>query len=107
MLVSCNQRAAFVQIVEIVDDTNGSQIEHVNMTLSPADLGSGEDGSYYINIKSPLNVPIEVGKCTYILIEADGYHDWEEAFCSQKAERIDVEISLVPKLSPPIKLQET
>ena len=107
MLVSCNQRAAIVQIVEIVNDSNGSQIEHANMTLSPADLGPGEDGSYYKNIKSPINLPVEVGKCTYILIEADGYHDWEEAFCPQKAERIDVEISLVPKLPAPVKLQET
>jgi hypothetical protein len=30
--------------------------------------------------KYPINIPIEVGKCTYILIEAEGYHDWEEAF---------------------------
>jgi len=55
----------------------------------------------------PINIPIEVGKCTNILIETEGYHDWEETFYPQKAERIDVEISLVPLLPPPIKQQET
>ncbi len=68
-------------------------------------LVHNENDLYEWDLKYPINIPIEVGKCTYILIEAEGYHDWEEAFCPQKAERIDVEISLVPKLSPPIKKQ--
>ena len=107
MLVSCNQRAAIVQIVEIIDDSNGSQIEHVNMTLSPADLGPGEDVNYYKNIKSPLNVAIEVGKCTYILIEAEGYNNWEQTFCPKEKGLIDVEIDLTPKYSPPELNKET
>ncbi len=67
-----------------------------------------ENDLYEWDLKYPINIPIEVGKCTYILIEAEGYHDWEEAFCPQKPERIDIEISLVPKsVPPPVKLQET
>ena len=108
-LVSCNQqKPAIVQIIQIVDHNSNLPINQVDISISPGEIpGRDENDLYEWDLKYPIKVPIEVGKCTYILIEADGYHDWEEAFCHQKAERIDVEISLVPKLSPPVKLQET
>jgi hypothetical protein len=108
-LVSCNQhKPAIVQIIKIVDHYSNLSINKVDISISPGEIpGRDENDLYEWELKYPINIPIEVGKCTYILIEAEGYHDWEETFCPQKAERIDVEISLVPKLIPPVKLQET
>jgi hypothetical protein len=108
-LFSCNQqKPAIIQIIQIVDHSSNLPINQVDISISPGEIsGRNENDLYEWDLKYPINIPIEVGKCTYILIEAEGYHDWEEAFCPQKAERIDVEISLVPKLPPPIKQQET
>ena len=109
-LFSCNQqKSAIVQIIKIVDHYSNLPINQVDISISPGEIsGRDEDDLYEWGLKYPINIPIEVGKCTYILIEADGYHDWEETFCPQKAERIDVEISLVPKsVPPPVNLQET
>ena len=108
-LFSCNQqKPAIVQIIQIVDHYSNLPISQVDISISPGEIpGRNENDLYEWDLKYPINVPIEVGKCTYILIEAEGYHDWEQTFCPQTAERIDVEIRLVPKLSPPVKLQET
>ena len=108
-LVSCNQqKPAIVQIIQIVDHYSNLPINQVNISISPGEIpGRNENDLYEWDLKYPINIPIEVGKCTYVLIEAKGYHDWEEAFCPQKAERIDVEIRLVPKLLPPDIKQET
>ena len=108
-LVSCNQqKPAIVQIIQIVDHYSNLPINQVNISISPGEIpGRNENDLYEWDLKYPINIPIEVGKCTYIFIEAEGYRDWEKAFCPQNAERIDVEISLVPKLPPPVNLQET
>ena len=108
-LVSCNQqKPAIVQIIQIVDHYSNLPINQVDISISSGEIpGRDENDLYEWGLKYPINIPIEVGKCTYILIEAEGYHDWEQTFCPQKAERIDVEIRLVPKLPPPIKQQET
>ena len=108
-LFSCNQqKPAIDQIILIVDHYSNLPINQVDISISPGEIpGRDENDLYEWDLKYPINIPIEVGKCTYILIEAEGYHDWEETFCPQKAERIDVEISLVPLLPPPVNLQET
>jgi len=108
-LFSCNQqKPAIVQIIQIVDHYSNLPISQVDISISSGEIpGRDENNLYEWDLKYPINVPIEVGKCTYILIEAEGYHDWEQTFCPQTAERIDVEISLVPLLPPPIKQQET
>ena len=108
-LVSCNQqKPAIVQIIQVSDHHSNLPINQVDISISPGEIpGRDENDLYEWGLKYPINIPIEVGKCTYILIETEGYHDWEETFCPQKAERIDVEISLVPLLPPPVKLQET
>ncbi len=108
-LFSCyQQKPAIVQIIQIVDHYSYLPINRVDTSISPGEIpGRDENDLYEWGLKYPIIIPIEVGKCTYIFIEAEGYHDWEEAFCPQKAERIDVEISLVPKLPPPVNLQET
>ena len=108
-LVSCNQqKPAIVQIIQVSDHYSNLPINQVDISISPGEIpGRDENDLYEWDLKYPINIPIEVGKCTYILIEAEDYHDWEEAFCPQKVERIDVEINLVPKIPPPVKLQET
>ena len=108
-LFSCNQqKPAIDQIILIVDHYSNLPINQVDISISPGEIpGRDENDLYEWDLKYPINIPIEVGKCTYILIETEGYHDWEETFCPQKAERIDVEISLVPLLPPPINQQET
>jgi len=108
-LFSCNQqKPAIVQIIQIVDHYSNLPISQVDISISSGEIpGRDENDLYEWDLKYPINIPIEVGKCTYMLIENEGYHDWEETFCPQKAESVDVEISLVPKLPPPVKLQET
>ena len=108
-LFSCNQqKPAIVQIIQIVDHHSNLPINQVDISISSGEIpGRDENDLYEWDLKYPINIPIEVGKCTYILIEIEGYHDWEQTFCPQKAERIDVEINLVPKLPPPVNLQET
>jgi len=95
-LFRCNQqKPAIVQIIQIVDHHSNLPINQVDISISPGEIpGRDKNDLYEWDLKYPINVPIEVGKCTYILIEAEGYYDWEEAFCPQIAERIDVEISL-------------
>ena len=108
-LFRCNQqKPAIVQIIQVSDHHSSLPINQVDISISPGEIsGRDENDLYEWDLKYPINVPIEVGKCTYILIEAEGYRDWEETFCPQKAERIDVEIKLMPKLPPPVKQQET
>jgi len=108
-LVSCNQqKPAIVQIIQVSDHYSNLPINQVDISISPGEIsGRDENDLYEWDLKYPINIPIEVGRCTYILIETEGYHDWEETFCPKKAERIDVEISLVPILPPPVNLQET
>ena len=109
LISACNQqKSARVQIIQIVDHYSNLPISQVDISISSDEVpGRDENDLYGWDLKYPIHIPIEVGKCTYILIETEGYHDWEETFCPQKAERIDVEISLVPLLPPPVYLQET
>ena len=81
-LVSCNQqKPAIVQINQIVDHYSNLPINQVDISTSSGEIpGRDENDLYEWGLKYPINIPIEVGKCTYILIEAEGYHDWEEAF---------------------------
>jgi len=108
-LFSCNQqKSAIVQIIQVSDHYSYLPINQVDISISSGEIpGRDENDLYEWDLKYPINIPIEVGKCTYSLIETEGYHDWEETFCPQKAERIDVEIRLVPLLPPPINQQET
>ncbi len=99
-LVSCNQQKS--AIVQIVDHYSNMPINQVDISISPGEIsGRDENDLYEWGLKYPINIPIEVGKCSYILIEIEGYHDWEQTFCPQKAERIDVEINLAPLVPPP------
>jgi len=108
-LFSCTQqKPAIVQIIRIVDHHSSLPSNQVDISISPGEIpGGNENDLYEWDLKYPINIPIEVGKCTYILIETEDYHDWEQTFCPQKAERIDVEVRFMPKLPPPIKQQET
>ena len=102
------QSNVLIQIIKIVDHYSSLPIYQVDISISSREIpGRNENDLYEWGFKYPITIPIEVGKCTYILIEAEDYHDWEQTFCPQTAERIDVEISLVPLLPPPIKIQET
>ena len=82
-LFSCNQhKPAIIQIIQIVDHYSNLPINQVDISISSGEIpGRDENDLYEWDLKYPINIPIEVGKCTYILIEAEGYHDWEETFC--------------------------
>jgi len=88
-LFSCNQqKPAIVQIIQIVDHFSNLPINQVDISISSGEIpGRDENDLYDWDLKYPINVPIEVGKCTYILIETEGYHDWEQTFCPQSAWR--------------------
>lgn len=72
----------------------------VNVFVHLDDLQSGEDGGRFKNPKTPINIPIEVGKCTYILVEMEGYHDWEEAFYPSQIKGIYIKVRLMKKYNP-------
>ena len=107
LFAGCAQNSTILQIVETTDIESGLQVPQVNVFVRSEDIKPGEDGGIFISTQTPIYIPIEVGKCTYVLIEAEGYHDWEEAFCPTDVEGIYVNIELVPKPHPPLKKQET
>jgi hypothetical protein len=60
---------------------------------------------YALDSEYPINIPIEVGKYSYIRIEAEGYDVWDQTFCPKEKGIIDVELDLAPKYcGGPIKL---
>jgi hypothetical protein len=69
------QQTATEQILYI-HDAPGLPLNTTDIFVRPDDLGSGEDGQYFDNVIHSIVIPIELGKCTYILIEAEGYQDW-------------------------------
>jgi len=64
--------------------------------VMPEDIGPGEDGGIFKNVSPPVLIPIETGKCTYILVEAEGYRDHERAFCPTNEEHLRVEVMMRP-----------
>jgi hypothetical protein len=104
------QKGADIRIVEIADHITRFQIDNVDISVRPAfsSQREGED-HYYFDVKAPINLPVEGGECIKILVEAQGYHKWENTFCPAVAEKIYIEINLVPENLPPIreKLFET
>ena len=107
-VASNSQQSLLLCIIQIGDHYSNLPVNQVDISISSGVIpGRDENDLNEWGLKFPINIPIEVGKRTYILIETEGYHDWEETFCPQKAERIDVEISLVPLLPTPNKQQET
>lgn len=108
-MIACNQQeTAIVQIVQITDAIDDAPISHVDISISSGEIaGRDKDDLYAWDLEYPINIPIEVGKCTYIRIEAEGYHDWEQTFCPKEKGLIDVKINLSPKLLPPEINQET
>lgn len=104
------QKGADIRIVEIADHITRFQIDKVNISVRPA-FSSQREGQddYYFDVKPPINLPVEGGECFNILVEAQGYHKWENTFCPSIAEKIYIEIDLIPENLPPIreKLFET
>jgi len=98
------QKGADIRIVEIADHITKFQIDNVNISVSPA-FASQPDGEedYYFDVKPPINLPVEGGECFSILVEAQGYHKWENTFCPSIAEKIYIEINLIPENLPPIQ----
>jgi hypothetical protein len=96
------QKGADIRIVEIADHITKFQIDNVNISVSPA-FASQPEGQedYYFDVKPPINLPVEGGECFDILVEAQGYHKWENTFCPSIAEKIYIEIDLIPENLPP------
>ena len=82
-----------MQILSIVDDETGQEVA-VDITVRQDDIMPGEDGQVFRKVYAPIVIPIEVGKCSYMLIEASGYYDWEEAFCPTHSISLSVDIRL-------------
>lgn len=97
-------KAATVRIVAIADHITKFQIDKVNISVSPAFSSHSDDQEdYYFDVNPPINLPVEGGECVDILIEADGYHKWENTFCPSISEKIYLEIDLIPEDLPPIR----
>jgi hypothetical protein len=99
-IAGCTQQSAVVQIQSIRDNVTNDPVSSADTFVRPEDLGPGEDGQYFEDVTSPIVIPIKAGKCIYILIEAEGYKDWEQAFCPSKAQNLPVNIKLVPVDTP-------
>ena len=103
-LVRNFQKGADIRIVEIADHITKFQIDKVNISVRPAFESQPEDeDDYYFDVKPPITLPVEGGECFKILIEAQGYHKWENTFCPSIAEKIYLEIDLIPENLPPIR----
>jgi hypothetical protein len=104
------QKRADIRIVEIADHITKFQIDKVNISVRPAFSSQRQDqDDYYFDVKPPINLPVEGGECFKILVEAQGYHKWENIFCPSIDEKIYIEIDLIPENLPPVreKLFET
>ena len=55
---------------------------------------------YAWDLEFPINIPIQVGKCSYIRIKAEGYDVWDQTFCPKEKGMIDVELTLSPETYP-------
>jgi len=108
LVVSCRpDRIAAVQILSIEDNITGEAIKFVDVYVQPDDAGPGKDGDIFMDVLAPIVIPISVGKCSYILIEPEGYKDWEEAFCPTEVLNMPVNITLSPiGESLPVKDEE-
>ena len=64
----------------------------IDISIQPEDIGTGEDGNIYYDVIPPIVIPVKTDQCTYVLIEAEGYKDWEEGFCISDVKNYSVEI---------------
>ena len=115
-LSQCNfqPQLAIVQIVQIVDETNNAPINQVDISISSGEIpGRDKDDLYAWDLEYPINIPVKVGKCSYIRIEAEGYNVWDQTFCPKEKGLVDVELTLSPEISPdtptvkPVKILPT
>ena len=98
------QKGADIRIVEIADHIAKFQIDKVNISVRPAFESQPEDeDDYYFDVKPPITLPVEPNERFKILVEAQGYHKWENTFCPSIAEKIYLEIDLIPENLPPIR----
>jgi hypothetical protein len=101
LLVGCSNRLTKVEIIDIIDNSNNSQIKRAILFISDSKIaGRDTDELYGWEIKTSLNSPIEINKCIYILIHAEGYHDWEEFICPNNEGIIKVKVNLDPEVIP-------
>ena len=97
-------KGANIRIVGISDHITRFQVENVNILVSPAFSAKGDSqDDFYLDVKAPVTLPVEGGECFDIVVEAEGYHKWENTICPSISERIYLEIDLVPRDLPPIR----
>jgi len=96
ILAGCAQQSSTVEIIAIEDQATGARVIGANIFILPDDIAPGEDGGIFKDVNTPVLVPIETGKCTYILVEAEGYKDHERAFCPTDEEHLRVEVVMGP-----------
>lgn len=104
------QKGAMVRIVGINDHISKLKVVQANITVRPAFGAQSEaEQDFYFGVKPPINLPVEGGACYRVLVEAQGYHSWENIFCPSVSENIFIEIDLIPDDLPPArpKLFET
>jgi hypothetical protein len=100
-LLKFNRDNATLQIAGVFDINTKLSIKDVDITIKPAENSSREvEADVYLSIKPPARFPIPGGKCSSVLVEADGYHDWKHLFCPSYSEVINIELNLIPSFLP-------
>ena len=96
-----NRDNATLQIAGIFDTHTKMSINEVDITILPAERNSNDmDAEVYFGVKPPAKIPIPGGKCSSIMVEAEGYHSWKHLFCPTYSEIINIELNLIPSHLP-------
>jgi hypothetical protein len=96
-----NRNNATLQIGGVFDIDTKLSINEVDITILPAERNSEElNTEVYFGVKPPARIPIPGGKCSSVLVEAEGYHNWKHLFCPTYSEIINIELNLIPSHLP-------
>ena len=96
-----NRDNATLQIAGVFDIDSKRSINEVDITILPTERNSKElDTEVYFGVNPPAKISIPGGKCSSILVEAKGYHNWKHMFCPTHSEIINIELNLIPSHLP-------
>ena len=107
LLSSCINQQPTITIHSVQDARTREPVKNINIYIQPEDLEPGEDGVIHYDVIPPIVIPIETGRCTYVLIEAEGYEDWEKRLCMSIAKKYPLEILRIPRINVKSEFQQT
>jgi len=96
-----NRDNATLQISGVFDINSKLSINEVDITIFPGERTSSDaETDIYFGVNPPAKIPIPGGKCSSILVKAEGYYSWKQLFCPTYSEVIFIELNLIPSYLP-------